>query len=97
VDLKLCGAVVYLQQAGIFNSTYIDDGRPAMPHYGLWKNSIAIRSTSFQLSYSSYIMLFFVVAIAIYLLGHITKQHPANLFLVDNQMSEIDRKVLALT
>jgi amino acid permease len=52
---------------------------------------------SFQLSYSSYIMLFFVVAIAIYLLGHITKQHPANLFLVDNQMSEIDRKVLALT
>jgi hypothetical protein len=45
VDLKLCGAVVYLQQADIFNSTYIDDGRPAMPHYGLWKNSIAIRST----------------------------------------------------
>jgi hypothetical protein len=31
------------------------------------------------------------------LTGAYNQQHPANLLLVDNQMTKIDRKVLALT
>lgn len=74
VDLKLCGAVVCLQQAGIFISTWIDRECPVVLHCNVWSKAVLL------LLHSSYpihhISSLFAVAIAIYLLGHITNNIP---------------------